>query len=74
MISPYVREKENITSPLHLLFYEYPKDKKGGTWAYYWNPKITALDLFITEEEARGIPDIPQGMYRDPETGNYQVM
>ncbi|RFU25777.1 hypothetical protein B7463_g10570, partial [Scytalidium lignicola] len=39
-----------------------------------WDEITLPLDLFITEEEARGIPDIPQGMYRDPKTGNYQVM
>ncbi|MCJ1439410.1 hypothetical protein MMC27_008804, partial [Xylographa pallens] len=32
---------------------------------------VEALDLYVTEEEAIGISDIPQGMYQDPETGKY---
>ena len=35
---------------------------------------LEALDLYVTEEEARGIPDIPQGMWQDPKTGNYMIV
>jgi len=39
-----------------------------------WDDISLPLDLYVTEEEAIGISDIPQGMYQDPETGKYMVV